>query len=137
MENIVSHKTRTILLIDDNHDSLNLIDRLLSSQGYVAYKMSTGLHAISFAKEAQPDLILLDITMPDINGFDICIELKADERSRHIPIIFMSAIHNTFNQQKALSVGGEAYVTKPIDIDRLLTVIETFLKNGQPIKSLL
>jgi DNA-binding response OmpR family regulator len=136
MNNTLSHKTASIMLVDDNQDSLNLIEKLLTSRGYVSYKITTGTHAISFAKNAQPDLIFLDITMPDMDGFEICRQLKADKKSENIPIIFMSAIHNTIDIRKALSVGGEDYITKPIDIDRLLNLVEIHLKNGHLIKSL-
>jgi len=115
--------------VDDNQNNLNLLERLLKSQGYISYKISSASHAISVAKRAQPDLILLDITMPEINGFDICRQLKADENSQDIPIIFMSAIHNSFDIRKAISVGGVDYITKPIDIDRLFELVETHVKS--------
>jgi two-component system, sensor histidine kinase and response regulator len=135
MDNTKSPKTGTVLLVDDNLDHLQILERLLSSKGHISYKISSAPQAIPFAKKVQPDLIFLDITMPEINGFEICRQLKANKKTRHIPVVFMSAIHNTVNQRKAISVGAEDYITKPIDIDKVIVLVDTFIKQPESITS--
>ncbi len=128
------HKEETILLVDDNQDNLILLARVLNAHGYRTRKISSATQALACARNDKPDLIFLDITMPEINGYEFCTHLKEDKNSQDIPIIFMSALHDTFDIRKAFAVGGADYITKPIELDRLFSITKTHLKNGNSSK---
>src|SRR5919199_3703850 len=81
-----------ILIVDDNPDNLRLLAKILESQGYIVRKSLTGRMALQGVQRDPPDLILLDITMPDMDGYQVCQQLKANEKTAHIPIIFISAL---------------------------------------------
>jgi diguanylate cyclase (GGDEF)-like protein/PAS domain S-box-containing protein len=116
----VAHCTAEILIADDTLESLRLLSQALAQAGYDIRSVSSGTLALNSVRAAHPDLILLDITMPDISGFEICQQLKADPRTRSIPIIFISALHETLDQVRAFDVGGADYVTKPFQIEEVL-----------------
>ncbi|MBD3305935.1 response regulator [candidate division KSB3 bacterium] len=116
-----------ILVVDDTLDSLRLLTRMLTEQGYNVRPLSDGKKAVTVAKMKRPDLILLDILMPGIDGYTICEHLKADDYTRDIPVIFMSALHETFNKVRAFSTGGIDYITKPFQVEEVLARIKTHL----------
>jgi adenylate cyclase len=117
-----------ILIIDDTPDTLHLLTLTLTTQGYIVDQLSNGNSAIDHARKAQPDLILLDVMMPGIDGYEVCERLKFDEKTSHIPVLFLSAIDESFNKVKAFELGGVDYVTKPFQIDEMLARIEYQLK---------
>lgn len=90
----------SILVVDDTHENLRLLSDLLSLQGYDVRPAPNGRQAISSARFSVPDLILLDILMPDIDGYAVCQVLKADDRTRDAPFIFISALNGTFDKVK-------------------------------------
>ncbi|WP_242038911.1 diguanylate cyclase domain-containing protein [Anabaena lutea] len=102
-----------ILIVDDNPDNLRLLSKILESKGLKVKKTVSGKIAIQAAKIEPPDLILLDINMPDLNGYEVCRKLKAQEETAHIPIIFISALDQTIDKVKAFEIGGVDYITKP------------------------
>lgn len=99
----------------------------LEAQGYQLFKTALGLEAVEIACESRPDLILLDIQLPDVSGFDVARRLKADEVTRFIPIIAVTAFAGDEYEQQALASGCDGYVTKPVSIIEFLRKIETFL----------
>lgn len=117
-----------ILVVDDRADNLRLISTMLSEQGYKVRKVIKGELTFDVAHVNPPDLILLDIIMPKISGFEVCQQLKADDRTRSIPIIFLSASDEPLDKVKAFSVGGEDYITKPIEIREVVARIEHQLR---------
>lgn len=117
-----------ILVVDDNVESLHLLTKMLSSAGYRTRVSIKGLLALNAIQLNLPNLILLDIMMPDIDGYEVCKRLKADARTRHIPVIFISALQETFDKVKAFSVGAVDYITKPFQIEEVLARIETQLR---------
>ncbi len=119
--------TASILVVDDTHENLRLLSDMLSRQGYQVRPVSDGPVAISTARFARPDLILLDIMMPDMDGYEVCRQLKADERTREIPVIFISALHETLDKVEAFSLGGGDYITKPFQEEEVLARITTHL----------
>jgi formate hydrogenlyase transcriptional activator len=123
---IVEHKT-DILVVDDSEESLHVLVSIIEEQGYVARPVTQGLLAIRTARLSPPELILLDIGLPDINGYQVCEELKADERTREIPILFISGLHATADKVKALAAGGVDYITKPFQVDEIKARIKTHL----------
>ena len=126
-ERRVSGLNANILVVDDTHANLRLLTELLSQNGYTVRPVPSGNLAISSALAAPPDLILLDIMMPEISGYDVCQRLKADVSTQAIPIIFISALHDVFDKIKAFSVGGVDYITKPFHPDEVLARVETHL----------
>ena len=116
-----------ILVVDDTHANLRLLNDLLTGQGYVVRPVTNGLKALSSARLRPPDLILLDIMMPDMDGYEVCRQLKADERTQNIPIIFVSAIQEEAEKVKAFSEGAVDYLTKPFAEGEVLARVATHL----------
>jgi two-component system, cell cycle response regulator DivK len=123
---------KRILIVEDNHLSLTLLNDFLKVKGYEILKTSEGREAIDLAREKQPDLILMDIRLPDISGFDVTRLLKQDDQTKSIPIIAVTAFATSEDETKALESGCDAYITKPIIIDNLLRTIESFLSSFPP-----
>ncbi len=117
----------TILIVDDNPTNLDLLAESLSQVGFKVLVAKDGQRAIRQAELAQPDLILLDVMMPGIDGFETCRRLKAYQATRDIPVIFMTALAETSNEVKGLQLGAVDYITKPIQIERVLARLETHL----------
>lgn len=117
----------TILIVDDTPANLRFLDELLTEKGYRTRLAPNGGRALSSIRTAVPDLILLDIVMPGIDGYEVCEALKADELAQDIPIIFVSALDEVFDKVKAFARGGVDYVTKPFQPEEVLARIETHL----------
>ncbi len=117
-----------ILLVDDTPDNLRVLSAMLTNQGFEVRKALNGERAIASVKTASPDLILLDIKMPEMDGYTVCQRLKADPETREVPIIFISALDDALDKVKAFSVGGVDYVTKPFQEIEVLARIEHQLR---------
>ncbi|BAQ66652.1 EAL domain-containing protein [Geminocystis sp. NIES-3709] len=117
----------SILIVDDAPDNLRLLRDTLQEQGYKVRSCTTGSMALRAACSAPTDLILLDIKLPDYDGYEICRQLKADEKTAPIPIIFLSGLSNTFDKIQGFTVGGADYITKPFQIEEVLARVETQL----------
>ena len=117
-----------ILIVDDTPDNLNFLARVLSEKGYKVRAVTTGSQALVAAQLRPPDLVLLDINMPGMDGFEVCTRLKADEKLKEIPIIFLSSLADTEDKLKAFSLGGVDYVTKPFQIAEVQARVETHFK---------
>ncbi len=120
-------KEYTILIVDDTPANLRMLAEMLRKQGYKVRPAPNGKRALSTAKNELPDLILLDIMMPGMDGFEVCRQLKADERTRDIPIIFISALNEGFDKMTTYSIGGVDYITKPFHQEEVLARIHTHL----------
>lgn len=116
-----------ILVVDDTPDNLRLLVGILTERGYKVRPVASGKMALSAAQGMPPDLILLDINMPEMDGYQVCEKLKADERTRNIPVIFLSALNDVFDKVKAFAIGGIDYITKPFQIEEVLARINTHL----------
>src|SRR4028119_2457788 len=125
-----------ILLVDDNPENLRLLSTVLSKQGYKVKKTINGALALRSVEVAKPDLILLDIQMPGMNGYELCQKLKSQEQTADIPVIFLSALHEVFDKVKAFEVGGVDYITKPFQVEEVLAHIENQLSIGRLSKQL-
>jgi len=119
---------QNIMVVDDTVANLKLIADILADQNYMVRPVPDGKLALSAAQAHPPDLILLDIMMPGLSGYDVCIQLKADERTRDIPVIFLSAKSDATDKVKAFSVGGLDYITKPFKAEEVIARVETHLK---------
>lgn len=122
-----SASAQTILVVDDTRANLRLLVDLLVKAGYRVLPATNGAMGIAAAQSQHPDLILLDIMMPDLSGFQVCEQLKADERTRDIPIIFISALNEPLDKVKAFDMGGVDYIPKPIEPKEVLARVRTHL----------
>jgi signal transduction histidine kinase len=116
-----------ILVVDDVPDNLQLLMGILSDSGYEVRPASDGEFALQSAWASLPDLILLDIRMPDMDGYAVCERLKADERTRDIPVIFISGLHEVNDKVKGFALGGVDYITKPFQPEEVLARVQTHL----------
>jgi diguanylate cyclase (GGDEF)-like protein/PAS domain S-box-containing protein len=123
----IDPKSGRILIVDDVPENLHLLSNTLTEAGYEVRGVVTGAMAKLAARSAIPDLILLDIRLPDLTGYEVCQQLKADPRTCDIPVIFLSALDETLDKIKAFSAGGVDYVTKPFQLEEVLARIQTHL----------
>ena len=120
----VSESKISILVVDDVADNLEMLATILEEHGYQVHFAESGLAAIQGASKILPNLILLDIKMPDLDGYQVCQQLKANEQTRNIPIIFLSALDNVLDKVKAFEVGGVDYISKPIQVKEVLARVK-------------
>ena len=116
-----------ILIVDDTPDNLRLLSQVLKQNGYNVRAVPNGEQALVAADAAPPDLILLDIMMPGLDGYAVCEHLKAAARTKEIPVIFISALDQPLDKIKAFAAGGVDYVTKPFQYDEVLARVKTHL----------
>jgi signal transduction histidine kinase len=117
----------SILVVDDNAENLRLLSQVLSRQGYQVRVASSGERALQSVDAHPPDLILLDVMMPEMDGYEVCQQLKARPESRDIPVIFISALHETLDKVRAFAAGGVDYVTKPLAVQEVLARVKTHM----------
>ncbi len=122
-----SKEASTILIVDDNKDNLDLLSGILVQEEYQVRRAINGTLALKTAVILPPSLVLLDINMPDISGFEVCQKMKQDPKTRDIPIIFISALNDVEDKVKAFAVGGVDYITKPFKMSEVLARVETHL----------
>ncbi|MEG3986074.1 response regulator [Microcoleus sp. S28C3] len=125
-----------ILIIDDEPNNLRFISNILTKEGYKVQRAISGQMAVKAKFAVLPDLILLDIAMPKMNGYEVCERLKANKETREIPVIFLSIFNETFHKVKAFEVGGVDYITKPFEVEEILVRIESQLTIQQLSKQL-
>ncbi len=113
-----------LLLVDDQPDNLRALAAILNGQGYKVRKAISGEIALDAIASLPPDLVLLDVKMLGMNGYEVCATLKANEQTRHIPVIFLSALDNTADKMKAFAVGGADYITKPFQAEEVLARVK-------------
>jgi DNA-binding response OmpR family regulator len=121
-------KKARIMVIDDTVENLNLLNELLTEHGYQTAVFPKAELAFNSLKVSHPDLILLDINMPGMNGFEFCDKVKACDDLKEIPIIFLSALHEVDDKLKAFRAGGIDYITKPFQFDEVLIRVQTHVK---------
>ena len=125
-----------ILVVDDDLNNLRLLTEVLSGHGYEVRPIRDGVMALAAIQAKQPDLILLDIMMPCLNGYEVCSQVKANPKTCHIPIIFLSALHETLDKVTAFSSGGVDYITKPFQVEEVIARIENQLQINRLQKQL-
>ena len=117
----------TIMVVDDTPANLQLLRQMMQDSGYHVVTFPNGQLALNAADRNTPDLILLDINMPEMNGFEVCQCLKNDEKLKEIPVIFISALNETSDKVHAFSVGGVDYVTKPFQFEEVKARVRTHI----------
>ncbi len=116
-------KKRKIMIVDDTPQNLKLLGNMLRGEGYHVYSFPKGEFALKAAERNTPDLILLDINMPGMNGYEVCEKLQEDPELQEIPVIFLSALNETEDKIKAFSSGGVDYITKPFQFEEVIARI--------------
>jgi len=119
-----------ILYIEDNPDNMILVQRVLMVEGYEVLEASNGIEGVARAKEILPDIVITDINLPDIDGYEITHRLKTHDATAHIPVVAMTANVMKKDRENVEQAGCDGYISKPIDIDELPQQIENFLKKG-------
>lgn len=117
---------KTVLVVDDSQFALNSMSRLLRNH-YTVLTASDGVEAIKIIKEKYPDIILLDVLMPNMHGLECCAKLKADPDTRHIPVIFLTSMADSQTEILSLKAGARDYITKPFNADVLLLRINNLI----------
>ncbi len=123
----MSSAQATILVVDDSAANLRLLSVMLASLGYQAHRATSGENALTTLETILPELVLLDVSMPGIDGYKVCQILKADPRTQDIPVIFISALDEVMDKVKGFNVGGVDYITKPFQIAEVRIRVQTHL----------
>ncbi|HEY69581.1 MAG TPA: SpoIIE family protein phosphatase [Anaerolineae bacterium] len=116
-----------ILIVDDSPTNLRLLSKMLTDHGYAVRAVTSGKRALESIRSENPDLVLLDIRMPEMDGYEVCRQLKSEELCQDIPVIFISALDEIEDKVRAFSVGGVDYITKPFQLEEVLVRVETHL----------
>lgn len=124
---MANHKK--ILVVDDEQDLVETIRLKLSSEGYKVESANTGVEALEKAKQTKPDLILLDIMMPELNGYQVCKKIKEDDSLKNIPVVMLTAKAQESDKFWGLETGADDYITKPFEFSNLLKTISKHLKH--------
>lgn len=120
--------TSTILIVDDEQNNITLLETLLQMQGYTTISAKSGLEALRMAATDKPDLILLDVVMPDMDGFETVAKLKANPETHHVPVIMITALDDRETKTKALQAGAEEFLSKPINHTDLTIRVRNLLR---------
>ena len=127
MNSPTSAEPKTILIVEDNALSMKLFHDLLEAHGYVTLQTKDGMEALKLAREHRPDLILMDIQLPEVSGLEVARQIKADDELRSIPIIAVTAFAMRGDEETFRQGGCDGYIAKPISVDKFLEVVEQFL----------
>ncbi len=119
---------KTILVVDDEKDLLDLIEYNLKKEGYEVLKADNGLDGISLTKQKVPDLIILDVMMPHMNGIEVCEVLRKNENLHKTPIVFLTARSDERTEIESLNIGGDDFLTKPISTTKLISRINAVMR---------
>ena len=125
--------SKTVLIVEDNELNMKLFHDLLESQGYSTLQTREGLQALALARQHRPDLILMDIQLPEISGLEVTKWLKDDEELHHIPVVAVTAFAMKGDEERIRQGGCEAYISKPISVTHFLEVVR---KHLGPVESL-
>ena len=117
----------SILVVDDTPENLRLLTNMLAEQGYEIRPVTSGRQALQAARQAPPELILLDVNMPEMNGYEVCERLKATPDLKNIPVIFLTALSDTADKVRAFNAGGADFISKPFQVDEVLARVRTHL----------
>jgi two-component system sensor histidine kinase/response regulator len=134
--NVEQKSQGNILIIDDTAENLRLLTNILGNKGYEVRPVTSGEYGLQAAERSSPDLILLDINMPDMDGYEVCRRLKEHKSLREIPIIFITALTDTADKLKAFSTGCVDYVSKPFQTDEVLARVQVHVRLRRTQKEL-
>jgi two-component system cell cycle response regulator DivK len=118
---------KTILIVEDNDLNMKLFNDLLQANGYNTMQTKSGMEALQLTREHRPDLILMDIQLPEISGLEVTKRLKADDDLKHVPVVAVTAFAMKGDEEKILEGGCEGYIAKPISVPSFLETIAKFI----------
>lgn len=118
---------KTVLIVEDNELNMKLFNDLLEAHGYATLQTRDGMEALRIARESRPDLILMDIQLPEISGLEVTKWLKEDDQLRHIPVVAVTAFAMKGDEEKIRNGGCEDYIAKPISIETFMTTVNKHL----------
>ena len=121
---------KTVLIVEDNELNMKLFRDLLEAHGYATIETRNGVEALDLARQHMPDLILMDIQLPEVSGLDVTKWLKEDERTRPIPVIAVTAFAMKGDEERIRGGGCEAYLSKPISVSKFLETVRHYLGEG-------
>ena len=124
----------TILIVEDNEKNMKLVRDILRHNGYETIEAMTGEEGVRLAAERRPDLVLMDIQLPDIDGIEALRRIRAETTLDRVPVIAVSASVMPDDQQKIVNSGFEAFVTKPINLKQFLETVKRFVAQGRPAR---
>lgn len=119
--------TKSVMIVEDNELNMKLFRDLIEASGYETIRTRNGLEALDLAREHRPDLILMDIQLPEVSGLEVTKWLKDDEELRHIPVIAVTAFAMKGDEERIRQGGCEAYISKPISVPRFIETIKSYL----------
>ena len=119
--------TKTVLIVEDNELNMKLFNDLVETRGHTIVQTRSGLEAVDIARRHRPDLILMDIQLPEVSGLEVTQWLKDDDELKHIPVIAITAFAMKGDEEKILRGGCEAYLSKPISVAKFFETIDHFL----------
>jgi DNA-binding response OmpR family regulator len=121
-------KQRSILIAEDEPDTANLLQYHLERRGYQTTIASDGLNALNLSFERHPDLVILDLMLPKLHGYEVCRMLKTSPTTRHIPVFMLTAMASAENKVQGFELGANEYMTKPFEVSELMARIESLLR---------
>ena len=119
---------KTVLIVEDNELNMKLFNDLLEAHGYLTLKTSNGIEAIELARQHRPNLILMDIQLPEVSGLDVTKWIKQDDDLRHIPVIAVTAFAMKGDEERIREGGCEAYLSKPISVSKFLETVRHYIR---------
>jgi len=122
--------TKTVLIVEDNELNMKLFNDLLEANGRATLRTKSGVEAVKLAREHKPDLILMDIQLPEVSGLEVTRWLKEDPELRHIPVVAITAFAMKGDEEKILQGGCEGYLSKPISVAKFLETVNAFLSDN-------
>jgi len=117
---------KTVLIVEDNELNMKLFNDLLEANGYRTLKTSSGVEAVELARAHKPDLILMDIQLPEVSGLDVTRWIKADEELKNIPVVAITAFAMKGDEERIREGGCEAYLSKPISVSKFIETVRNF-----------
>jgi two-component system, cell cycle response regulator DivK len=118
---------RTVLIVEDNELNMKLFHDLLEAHGYATLSTRNGIEVLELARKHRPDLILMDIQLPEVSGLEVTKQLKDDQELRHIPVVAVTAFAMKGDEERILAGGCEAYLSKPISVGKFIETVRRFL----------
>lgn len=119
---------KKVLVVDDHPDAVNILTMILQQGGYSSVSAKDGVEALQKIHEENPDMVLLDVMMPKMDGYEVCRAAKEDPKTRHIPILMLSARTDTASKEKGRELGAVGYLAKPINPSEILNKVKEFIR---------